>query len=190
MRQISITTNKISKETEQQYTAWLLYCEAGSIRKLLRQWKALHQGFIKTSSELEPLAVKLGKPPSERTLLEWSRKYQWVKRTDLKLAEDLEVLREKIKKVKREKLHKIAEAFEKIANKILKRLREGEEPTINEWKQVWEMLQVELGKPITRAALNEEQRPLTEEEKKQKKKIDAALKKYIESDEYRKDKDS
>jgi hypothetical protein len=188
MKPIKITTNKIPNETEQQYTAWLLYCEAGSLGKTIRSWEGIWHG---SGSEVAVVfRERLGKPAGLRTISRWSKQYRWVERKDLKLTEDLKVLREKTKKIKREKLHKTAEAFEKIANKILKRLKEGEESTISEWKQVWEMFQVELGKPTSRTMLNEEQRPLTEEEKKEKKKLDAALKKYIDSDDYRKGKNS
>lgn len=170
------------KETEQQYTAWLLYCEIGSIRKLLKTWEALRQGFVKTSSDFEELGFKekLGKPVSFRTLTEWSSKFKWVERREMKLIEDLEVLREKLKKIKREKLYKIADTFERITNKILKQLRSDKEPTILEWKMVWEMFQVELGKPTSRAQLKtEEQRPLTPEEKEYGKELHKAVAWYI-----------
>jgi hypothetical protein len=38
---------------------------------------------------------KLGNLPSERTIERWSVKYQWVKRADAKLAEDLEGLKKR-----------------------------------------------------------------------------------------------
>jgi len=163
----------MSKETERQYTAWLLYCEAGSLQKTLDAWDRVGQLLGETGVDF---ARRLRKKPSHTTIETWSKKYRWVERKELRLVEILEALREKTKKIKREKLHKIAEGFERVTNKIIKRLREGEEPTINEWKQVWEMFQVELGKPTSRTALKEEQKPLTEEEKQEKKKLDAALK--------------
>lgn len=169
-------TSKLPGESEQQYTAWLLYCDAGSIDKMLRKWESLHQSITKTSPELEEFRESLGKPISRRNIVEWSKKYQWVKRTDLKLAEDLETLRERTRKIKREKLHKIADAFERIGVKIAKRLRGSEEPTITEWKQVWEMFQVELGKPSSRGALRvEDQKPLTPKEKEHGIKIHKAV---------------
>lgn len=175
-----LKTAKMEGETEKQYLAWLLYCEVGSIRKLLRQWEMLWQGIGKTSAELEGWREKLGKPVARRNIEQWSVKYQWVKRTDLKLAEDLEAMREKSKKIAREKKHKILEALERVANKILKQLKEGAEPSISEWKQVWEMAQVELGKPTSRTQLTE-QSPLTPEEKKEGKELDEKLKQFIRS---------
>lgn len=165
-------------ETEQQYTAFLLYCEIGSLQKTLNIWN--RSGEVLGESGVD-LAKRLGKKPSHTTIENWSKKYHWVKRKDLKLAEDLEALREKTKKIKREKLHKIAEAFEKVANKILQQLKTKRKLTINEWKQIWEMLQVELGKPTSRFALKEEeQKPLTPEEEEEGEEIDEIIKKHHE----------
>ena len=182
MQEPNITTSKMPKETEQQYTAWLLYCEHGSIDKLLQAWQGIDRRTKadERRTEFEALMEKLGKPPARTTLGEWQKKYHWVERRELKLIEDLESLREKLKKIKREKLYKIADTFERITNKILKQLRSDKEPTILEWKMVWEMFQVELGKPTSRAQLKtEEQKPLTPEEKEHGKKLHEAVAWYI-----------
>ena len=162
MEQEEITTSKMPGETEQQYTAWLLYCEAGSIPRMMRAWEQLRQDIGETSGIWREKLQKLGKLPAERNIEKWSSKYQWVERKELKLTEDMRVIREKSEKIKQEKLHRIAEAFERVTNKILKRLRESEEPTIGEWKQVWEMLRTELGESIGKqeVGINEyEQKP-------------------------------
>lgn len=162
MKQDKITTAKMPGETEQQYMAWLLYCEAGSIPRMIRAWEQVRQGIGETSGIWREKLQKLGKLPAERNIEKWSSKYKWVERKELKLTEDLKSIRERSEKIKQEKLHKIAEAFERVTNKILKRLREGEEPTINEWKQVWEMLRTELGESIGKheVGINEyEQKP-------------------------------
>lgn len=148
MKQNELTTIKMPGETEQQYMAWLLYCEAGSIPRMIRAWEQLREGIGETSGIWGEKMQKLGKLPAERNIEKWSSKYQWVERKELKLVEDLKSIRDKSEKIKQEKLHRIAEAFERVTNKILKRLREGEEPTINEWKQIWEMLRTELGESI------------------------------------------
>jgi len=179
MKQEKLTTAKMPGETEQQYIAWLFYTEIGSIRKLLQQWEMLWQGIGKTSAELEEWRKKLGKPVARRNIEQWSVKYQWVKRTELKLTEDLEGLREKTKKIAGEKKHKILEIFETIVNKVRKELKAREGLTIDELKKVWEMAQVELGKPTTKATLEEEQRPLTPEERERRKLIDEALKPIV-----------
>ncbi|NLJ49790.1 MAG: hypothetical protein GX428_09450 [Candidatus Atribacteria bacterium] len=164
----------------------MLYAEIGSLEKLLNYWQGT-EGRLKATErrpELEALMERLGKPPALTTLKEWSIKYQWTKRKEIKIAEDLEILREKTKKIKREKLHKIAEIFERIMNKVLKGLRGDYEPTISELKMVWEMFQIELGKPTTRAQLNTEpeQRPLTPEEKEHGKRVHLAVKWYLDNE--------
>ncbi len=177
MPETKITTETIKDETQQQYTAWLLYCEAGSLRKALDLWDVVGQKLGESWAEF---ALRLGKKPSDTTIEKWSKKYRWVERRELKLTEDIEALREKTKKIKREKLHKIADAFEKIGVKIAKRLRANGEPTIAEWKQVWEMFQVELGKPTNRSQLKvEDQKPLTPEEKAYGKKLHDAVKEIV-----------
>ncbi|MFA5169076.1 MAG: hypothetical protein WC530_11170 [Candidatus Omnitrophota bacterium] len=171
------TTQKMPKETEQQYTAWLLYCEAGSLQKALGIWDKVGQSVGEMGVEF---AERLGKKPSDTTLERWSKQFHWVERREIKLAEDLTALREKTKKIKRNKLHRIAEAFDRVGNKIMKRLKASEEPTILEWKIVWEMFQVELGKPTNRSQLKvDDQHPLTPEEKIRGKKIYEALEKVL-----------
>ena len=62
----------------------------------------------------------------------------------------------------------------------MKRLKASEEPTILEWKIVWEMFQVELGKPTNRSQLKvEDQKPLTSEEKAYGKKLHDAVKEIV-----------
>jgi len=181
-----ITTSKMPKETEQQYTAWLLYCEYGSIDKLLQTWQGIERRTKADEgrTEFEALMERLGKPPARTTIGEWSIKYQWVKRKKMKITEDLEALREKTKKIKREKIHKIAEIFERIINKVLKGLRGDYEPTISELKIVWEMFQIELGKPTSRGELKTEpeQRLPTPEEKEHGKRIHKAVEWYLDNE--------
>ncbi len=160
----------------QQYTAWLLYCQAGSLLKTLNAWEQVGQSVGEMRVEF---ASQLGKKPSDTTLERWSKKYHWVERRELKLAEDLMAMRQKTQKIKIEKLHRIAEVFEKVTNKVMRRLRASEEPTIIEWKQIWEMFQVELGEPTSRGQLKLEQHPLNPEEKKRGKKIYANLEKLL-----------
>ena len=162
-----ITISKMKGETEKEYIAWLLYCEAGSIPRLMRVWEQLRENIGEVSGIWGGKVRALGKLPSERNIEKWSSRYQWVERKELKLKEDLKIIQEKSEKIKREKLHKIADAFESISNKVLKRLREGEEPTIAEWKQVWEMLRTELGESIgkhevTDSGFDESQQKLPE----------------------------
>lgn len=163
----TLTTSKMPGETQQQYSAWLLYCEAGSIDKLIRQWNTLNQNPTKTQPEFEPFLQKLGDLPNRWTIVQWSKRYRWVQRTDLKLTEDVEAIREKIKKITSAKKHKVAENFERIINRRLKQLRDGEMVTNNDLKQAWEMLRTELGETISKHELDireEDQKPPTGEE--------------------------
>lgn len=184
MQESILTTKKMQKETEQQYTAWTLYCEYGSIDKLHQAWQGLgwRTKADERRTEFEALIEKLGKPPVRTTIGEWAKKFRWVERRELKLAEDLEALREKTKKIIVYKKHKIAETFERIINKRLKQLREGEAVTTLDLKQVWEMFQVELGKPTSRGELKLEQHSLNPEEKIRGKKIYAALEKILDEE--------
>ena len=168
-------------ETEQQYTAWLLYCEYGSIDKLSKTWEGVALKRTETAPELAGLVERLGNPPCRRSLADWSKKYHWVERRELKLKEDLEILLEKTRKIIRYKKHRIAETFERIINKRIKQLKDGEMVTTLDLKQAWEMLQVEIGKPTSRAELKSEpeQRPLTPEEKEHGKKLHEAVKWYL-----------
>ncbi len=177
MRQEKITTSKIPGETEQQYFAWILYCELESIPKMIRVWDQVREGFGETSGVLRDKIIELGKLPTERQVENWSSKYHWVKRKDLKLAEDLEGLREKARRITQEKIYVIANVFWDKLEALRKQLQRGEGATVHEVKELWEMLQVELGKPTSRLALKEEeQKPLTDEEKEEKEKLDQLLK--------------
>ncbi len=176
-----LTTSKRPEETEKQYTAWLLYCELGSIDKLIRFWKGVRLNETEVRPELSEIIKRLGSPLAKSTIKRWSIKYRWVKRTDLKLSEDLEGLKKKAQEITRKKIYIIAEAFWEKIQKLRKQVREGEGSTVHEVKELWEMLQVELGKPTSRFALKEEeQRPLTPEEEEEGREIDELIKKHHE----------
>lgn len=170
-------------ETEQQYTAWLLYCETGSVQRMMRVWEHVRSGIGDATGILGERFKSITALPSRRNIEKWSTKYRWVERRDLKLKEDLESVRERSKRVKEEKLHRIADAFEQITNKILRRLRKGEEPTIAEWKQVWEMFRTELGENIGKHEIvkgidESQQNPPTEEERELGRALDNAIKEH------------
>jgi len=145
MSKTTLTTSKMPKETEQQYTAWLLYCEAGSLQKTLRLWERVGQSVGEMGAEF---AVRLGKKPSDTTIERWSKQFRWVERKDLKLQEDLEGLREKTKRIKTERVHRIAEYFEKAMTIALKSLKENSDVTTGDVKLIWEMFRTELGETL------------------------------------------
>lgn len=180
---IKLVTTKLPEENEKQYVAWLLYCDSGSIDKLFRLWEGLHQGFTETSPEFVSLRSRLGDPVTRRTIATWSKKFQWVKRRNMKLAEDLEALREETKRIAITRKHKVAEAFKRSLDLKIKQLRKGELVSTGDVKALWEMFRTELGlstgKTEVSHKINEdEQVPPTPEEDELGKEIDQAIKNY------------
>jgi len=64
-----LTTSKIPGENERQYTAFLLYHEIKSIRKVMEAWNKLGQS---SGEVMADFAQKLGKKPSKATVERWS----------------------------------------------------------------------------------------------------------------------
>lgn len=177
---ISLFTVRMENESEQQYLAWLLYCESGSLQKLLRLWEGVRQGFGEVSVEI---ASRLGEAVSLRTLEKWSSKYQWVKRSKLKLDEDLLSLREETQRISNIRKHRIAEAFKRTLDLKIKQLKKGEVVATVDLKSLWEMFRTELGlstgKTEVAHTINEEdQKPPTPEEQALGKEIDQAIKNF------------
>lgn len=180
---LPISTKKLLGETEQQYVAWLLYCEYGSIDKLFHIWEGVHQVFTESSPEIQRLRDQLGALVSRRSIAKWSKKFQWVKRRDLKLEEDLLGLREDTKRIASFRTHKIAEAFRRSIELKIKQLKKGENVSTSDVKAMWEMFRTELGlstgKSEVAHTINEEdQKPPTPEEDELGKEIDQAIKNY------------
>ena len=180
---IKLVTAKLPGETERQYVAWLLYCDFGTIDKLLNVWKGVHQGFTESSPELSNLKGRLGIPVSRRSLAKWSKKFQWVKRRDMKLEEDLKALREETKRIATNRKHKVAEAFKRSIDLKIKQLRKGEIVSASDVKTMWDMFRTELGLSTNKSevahTINEEdQKPPTPEEDELGKEIDQAIKNY------------
>jgi hypothetical protein len=177
---ISLSTARMEGESEQQYLSWLLYCEAGSLQKLLRLWEGVRQGFGEVSVEI---ASRLGEPVSLRTLEKWCSKFQWVNRASLKLDEDLLSLREETQRIATTRKHKIAEAFKRSIDLKNKQLRKGEVVSTGDVKSLWEMFRTELGLPtgkteVTHTINEEDQKLPTPEEQELGQEIDQAVKNY------------
>jgi len=180
---IKLVTAKLPGETEQQFVAWLVYCDSGTLDKLFRLWEGLHQGFTETSPELAGLRGRLGDLVTRRTLATWSKKFQWVKRRDMKLEEDLKALREETKRIATNRKHKVAEAFKRSIDLKIKQLRKGEIVSASDVKTMWDMFRTELGLSTNKSevahTINEEdQKPPTPEEDELGKEIDQAIKNY------------
>ena len=180
--QSELTTSKMPGETLQQYTVWQLYCLTGSINKLLSTWEGLLHGYLKMSPELEDLKTRLGQLVVRKTIQRWSKQFRWVKRTDLKIAEDVDQIRTETKRFEKERKYKIIKAFRKALDTKLKKLDSGEEVTVAELKQLWEMTRTEMGLVTDRSSLSVtgEQRLLTPEEEKEGQALDDFVKKFHE----------
>ena len=181
-KQVELTTSKMPGETLQQYTVWQLYCLTGSINKLLSTWEGLLHGYLKMSPELEDLKTRLGQLVVRKTIQRWSKQFRWVKRTDLKIAEDVDQIRTETKRFEKERKYKIIKAFRKALDTKLKKLDSGEEVTVAELKQLWEMTRTEMGLVTDRSSLSVtgEQRLLTPEEEKEGQALDDFVKKFHE----------
>jgi len=169
-----LSTSKMPGETESQFTAFLLYCEAGSVSKLLQAWQQLSRNPVGELSVI--FGSKLGVLPSERTIERWSVKYQWVERADKKLTEDLEGLKKKTTQIRQKRAYLITEAFWSKLQSLRKQMQAGESTTVQEVRILWEMMRIEWGESISKQevvqGINEsEQRPLSPEEIELSKKI-------------------
>lgn len=180
--QLKLTTSKMLGETLQQYTTWQLYCLTGSFDRLLTAWEGLNQGYTKITPELEGLKARLSNIVTRKTIALWSKKFQWVRRTDLKIAEDVDQIRTEAKRFEKERKYKIIKAFRKALDTKLKKLDSGEEITIGELKQLWEMTRTEMGLVTDRSSLSVtgEQRLLTPEEEKEGRALDNFVKQFQE----------
>ena len=179
-QELKLTTSKMPGETMQQFTVWQLYCLTGSFDRLLIAWEGLNQGYTKITPELEGLKNRLGNIVTRKTIALWSKKFSWVKRTDLKITEDVDQIRTEAKRFEKERKFKIIKAFRKALDTKLKKLDSGEEVTVAELKQLWEMTRTEMGLVTDRSAVSVtgEQRLLTPEEEAEGKALDALIKNF------------
>ncbi len=178
MTKPALTSAKMPGETEQQYTAWLLYCEAGSLRKTEGLWNRVGQSLGEAGVEF---ADRLGKKPSDTTLETWSKKYRWVERKDLKLTEDLEGLRKKAQEIKQKKVFAIGEVFWEKLQALKKQIKNGEGATVDEIKKLWEMFRTEMGESLGKHELSineDEQKPPTPEQEELGQAIDETIKAF------------
>jgi len=101
----------------------------------------------------------------------------------MKLAEDLEALREETKRIATNRKHKVAEAFKRTLDLKIRQLRKGEIVSTSDVKALWEMFRTELGlstgkSEIAHTINEEDQKPPTPEEDELGKEIDQAIKDY------------
>jgi len=179
--QPKLTVSKMKGERERQYTAFLLYCEVGSLTKLMQVWEKIRRGGVGGLSV--KFSSRLGKLPSRRTIERWSSKYCWVERAHMKLKEDLKVLRERTKQIRKKRAYEITEIFWSKLQALKKQMQKGEGATVYEVRHLWEMMRTEWGESIGKQEVvnkidEEEQKPLTEEEKILSNYMSEAMKKF------------
>jgi len=89
-------------------------------------------------------------------------------------------IRTEAMRFEKERKYKIIKAFRKALDTKLKKLDSGEEVTISELKQLWEMTRTEMGLVTDRSSVSVtgEQRLLTPEEEAEGKALDEFVKKF------------
>lgn len=178
-KQPDLTVSKIPGETEQQYAAWLLYCEAGSIDKLMRVWEKSGQLADEIGIEF---VTKLGKMPVHSTLGLWSKKFRWPERRDLRLEQELIELKEKADRFRKKRKYLVTDLLIQALSKMQKQFKQMP-ISVLELKYLWEMQRVESGEStgkteVTHHIDESEQIPPTDEEKEIGKEIDEVIKKH------------
>lgn len=176
---LTLTVSKMQDETEQQYAAWLLYCEAGSIDKTRLVWDKVGQNL---DESWMVLANRLGKKPSHTTLGLWSKKYRWPERRDLRLEEEIVELKDKADRFRKKRKYLVTELLIQSVAKVQKQIKQTP-ISILELKYLWEMHRTEYDESIGKNEISHridesEQVPPTDEEKELGVEIDTAIKKY------------
>lgn len=189
----ALITSKMPKEKERQYVAFLLYCETNSLTRLMQTWQGVLRGSVGEVSGI--FKDKLGRLPSERTLERWSSQYRWVERADLKLSEDVEILKKKTSQIRQKRLHIISEVFWDKLQTLRKQMRSGEPASVPELKALWEMMRIEGGESISKQEIvqkinEDEQKPPTPEESELGRAIDQTIIDFYEKRIWNKDEHS
>jgi len=176
----TLMTSKMEDEEEEQYVVWLLYCDSGSIAKLHRTLSGLWSSIGEVPPEFANLRSNLKNPPALKTLERWSKKYRWVERCELKLAEDLEGIRKKTQEITQKKVGLIAEIFWDKLQTLRRQIKKGECSTVDEIKKLWEMFRTEMGETLGRHDLNfideSKQKPLDAKDAEWRKEINKTMK--------------
>lgn len=179
----NLTTEKMAGEKEQQYTAWLLYCEMGSLQKTLKVWAGVGQRLGESWAEF---AGRLGAKPSDTTIEKWSVKYRWVERTDLRLQEELSDLKAKADRFRAKRRYLITDLLTQKISKLQKQVKQGEASSVQEVKTLWDMHRTEYGESTGKTEVShrideDDQKPPDPEENQIGKEIDNVIKKHYDN---------
>ncbi|MBP9781032.1 hypothetical protein KBC89_00060 [Candidatus Woesebacteria bacterium] len=178
----TLTVEKMPEETEQQYSAWLLYCETGSFNRLLKAWNGLTQRLPNSYPELEGLRNNLSQPVSRQSIKVWSKKYRWVERTELRLVEELAELKDKTDRFRLKRKYLITDILTSKMTKLQRQAR-TENSNVAELRSLWEMHRTEFDETTSKSDvshhINEaEQYPPTEDEKELGREMDELIKRH------------
>lgn len=171
-------------ETEQQYSAWLLYCETGSFNRLLKAWEGLLQNYSNTTPELEGLRNNLQKPVCRKSIQTWSKKYRWVERTELRLEEELAELKHRTDKFRLKRKFLVTDVLISKLQK-LKKQANTDDATVLDIKYLWEMHRTEFGETTSKTEVTHridesEQYPPDQDENEIGIEIDKLIKNHYE----------
>lgn len=169
-------------ETDQQYSAWLLYCETGSFNRLLKAWNGLLQNYSNITPELEGLTSRLRKPVCRKTIELWSKRYRWIERTKIRLVEELAELKDKADRFVKKRKYLVTDLLISKLGKLQRQAR-TESTNVPEVRSLWEMHRTEFGESTGRSDvshhINEaEQYPPTEDEKELGREMDELIKRH------------
>jgi hypothetical protein len=182
-----LTMSKMPDESVKQYAAFQLYCETGSMGEMLKKWGTLKQkpdisGNFGDFSGI--WAPDLGKPVTLRCVEMWCSRFQWVKRNEMKIEQELADLDAITKEYRRKRKYTIANLSQKMLKRFEADLDTSEEPTqARDVKLIWEMERTEFGESVGKTEhMVVTQRPLDEIEKELGLEVDSLIKSKIKGD--------
>lgn len=135
-----MTKPKEKTENPTQRDAFLIYFNLGGERSLVR----VQQELSKKSKKI-----------SGTSLAKWSKAFKWVERVQAMDAEVSEKAEQIAIKEATMKKSDILKACQDTMKKYVEHLKSGKLiPTANDFRKMWEIARIELGKPIGQETLN------------------------------------
>lgn len=146
-----ILIEQMPDETQEQYSAFLAYCSMlkRSIREVSKRWAEIGRELDEQNAK-----YRLGKQPSLKTLFQWSKKFDWVKRAKIWDVEKKEMMTLEFQRSEGQRSIKVSRLFEKIASNLLLQVNRNRAITVDEFKKSWEMFRTESGLSIGKQDVN------------------------------------
>lgn len=129
-------------ESSEQYAAFLAYCLMinRSVRDLIKNWSKFDQELAQQNSN-----IRLGKPVTLTTLLNWSGKYKWQLRAKKWDQEKKDLMSEEFVRIADERGVSVARLFNRIKKYLIPQITENRALTVDDFKKAWEMMRTEEG---------------------------------------------